>query len=174
DTKTPNRPDLAAEWTGQSLTGHDSVFQWMHNDTHIDWWGQYRDVSDGFRAEAGFVPQVGYRETAVSTGWTFRPTNFLTRLRLFFNVDRQVDRDGALLYGGVQPGLGMDTRMSGFMQFRFSSDEVRTPGGVTIPRHQLYTTCTSALPACSRRSQPTARWGRTSTSTTRGPVAGPP
>jgi hypothetical protein len=138
DTKSPNRPAVANEWTGQSLTGHAAILQWNHNDTHLDWWGQYRDTSGGFRAETGFVPQVGYRETLGSTGWTVRPTNFLTRLRTFFNIDRQVDSDGALLYHGIQPGLGMDTKMSGFMQFRFSSDEVRTPGGVTIPRHQLF------------------------------------
>jgi len=138
DTRTPNRPALADEWTGRSLSGHAAVLQWNHNDTHIDWWGQYRDTSDGFRAESGFVPQVGYREAAGSTGWTVRPTNFLTRLRAFFNVDRQVDSAGGLIYRGVQPGVGMDTRMSGFMQLRFSSDEVRTPGGVTIPRHQLF------------------------------------
>ncbi|HEX6463843.1 MAG TPA: DUF5916 domain-containing protein, partial [Vicinamibacterales bacterium] len=31
DTKTPNHPELAAEWTGQSLTGRAGSAQWSHN-----------------------------------------------------------------------------------------------------------------------------------------------
>jgi hypothetical protein len=137
ESKTPNRPDLAAEWTGQTLDGHAGVVQWSHNTTHLDWFGLYRDVSSGFRADVGFVPQVGYREIYGQTGWTFRPTGFLSRLRTFVNVDRQIDYVGALVSRDVQPGVVMDTAFNGFIQFRYIQDKIRTPGGMLIGRQQF-------------------------------------
>jgi hypothetical protein len=136
-SKTPNRTDLAAGWTGQTLDGHAAVVQWSHNTTHLDWSGSYRDVSGGFRADVGYVPQVGYREIYGQPGWTVRPMGFLSRLRTFVNLDRQIDGAGALVSSDVQPGVGMDTALNGFMQFRYIQDRIRTPAGVLIGRHQF-------------------------------------
>jgi hypothetical protein len=124
-TRTPNRPDLADDWTGQHLSGHASTLQWGHNATHLDLYGTYRDVGDGFRADNGFVPQVGYREGVGGGGWTVRPKGFVSRLRMFFNADHQEDRSGALISREWLPGFGMDTRWDGFMQFRYIDDRVR-------------------------------------------------
>jgi hypothetical protein len=135
-SQTPNRTDLADEWNGQSLSGHASVLQWNHNRTHADWFAQYKDFGDGFRADNGFVPQVGYREAFGSTGWTFRPTGFLTRLRTFVSTDRQVDRSGGLISRNVVPGFGMDSRWNGFMQFRYLDHVIRA-GDRLIPRKQF-------------------------------------
>ncbi|HWW83503.1 MAG TPA: DUF5916 domain-containing protein [Vicinamibacterales bacterium] len=136
DTRVPNRPDLASAWTGQSMHGHAGVVQWSHNDTHLDWFGMVKDLSDGFRAETGFVPQVGYREESFQPGWTFRPTGFLSRLRTFVNVDNQTEQNGALILREVMPGAGMDTRWNGFMQFRYIDDQVRS-GDQVFPRKQF-------------------------------------
>jgi hypothetical protein len=137
DTKTPDHPDLAAEWTGQTLTGHAGTVQWIHNAKHLDWAGVYRDISGGFRADTGFVPQVGYRDFSGQTGWTFRPTNFLSRLRTFVGGDRQVDGSGQLISRDVQPGFGMDSKLNGFLQFRLIDDLIRTPRGPLIGRRQF-------------------------------------
>ena len=99
--------------------------QWNHNTTHFDAYALYKDLGDGFRADTGFVPQVGYRETYGGGGWTFRPTGFVTRLRTFVNLDRQADRAGALISSDVEPGFGMDTRWNGFMQFRYIDEDIR-------------------------------------------------
>jgi len=136
DTRTPNRPDLAAEWTGQSMLSHAGQLQWSHSSTRLDSSATFRDVGDGFRAEAGFVPQVGYRESSAAAGWTFRPTGLLSKLRTFVNVDRQVDRGGALIGRDVQPGVEMNTRWNGFVQFRYIDDDIRTVNGL-IGRKQV-------------------------------------
>ena len=39
--------------------------------------------ADGFRADTGFVPQVGYREAYGYTGWTVHPTGFVSSARPF-------------------------------------------------------------------------------------------
>src|SRR5439155_16000114 len=75
-TRTPNRPEEASEWTGQSLASHAGVLTWGHNTRHYDASLQYKDIGSDFRADVGFVPQVGYREGFGGTGWTFRPNAF--------------------------------------------------------------------------------------------------
>jgi Domain of unknown function (DUF5916) len=135
-SQTPNRPDLADEWTGQSLSGHALNLGYNHNETHFDAYGLYKDFGDGFRADTGFVPQVGYREADAGTGWTFRPTGFLTRVRTFVDLSRQDDRSGSLISRLIQPGVGMDARWNGFMQFRYIDEEIRA-GDRPIGRRRL-------------------------------------
>ena len=129
-TVTPNRPDLASEWSGETLTGHAAVLNWSHNTTHYDAFVGYRDMADDFRADSGFLPQVGYRSGSVGTGWTFRPKGFVRRLRTFVNADREADRAGALISRIVVPGVGMNTRDNGFMQFRYIQEAARSGADV--------------------------------------------
>jgi hypothetical protein len=136
-THTPNLPDEAAEWNGQFLSGHAATASWTHTQQHPDWNASYREISRGFRADTGFVPQAGYRDISGSTGWTFRPTTVVTRLRTYLNLDRQVDSSGGLLSRTVQPGFGMDTKLNGFVQINFIDDRIRTPAGAVIGRRQL-------------------------------------
>ncbi len=130
-------PEVADEWNGQTLRGQAGTVQWSHNTTRLDWSGGYKDITSGFRADTGFVPQVGYREVDASSGWTFRPTNFLSRLRTFINAGQQVDRSGAMVSRDLQPGIGMDSKLNGSMQFRIISDRIRTPAGALIDRQQF-------------------------------------
>src|SRR5262249_12296299 len=101
-----------------------------------DLYASYRDVGADFRADTGFMPQVGYRDESGGGGWTFRPTGIVRRLRTFFNYDRQADRDGALISRNILPGFGMDTRLNGFLQFRYSDDRVRS-GAAIFARRQF-------------------------------------
>ncbi|MEO8505979.1 MAG: DUF5916 domain-containing protein, partial [Acidobacteriota bacterium] len=61
-SQTPNRPELANEWNGQSLSDSAWKLTWGHNTAHIDWFLQAQDLGKDFRADNGFVPQVGYSE----------------------------------------------------------------------------------------------------------------
>jgi hypothetical protein len=135
-SRTPDRPDLAAEWTGQRLSGHAGDVFWSHNSTHLDWYGEFKDVSDGFRADNGFVPQVDYRQVLGGGGWTVRPKGFLSRVRMFINTDHQAERGGPLISREVMPGFGMDSRWNGFMQFRYIDDRIRA-GDRLIGRKQF-------------------------------------
>jgi hypothetical protein len=118
------------------MTSHAGQLQWSHNTTRLDASATFKDVGDGFRAEAGFVPQVGYRETSGGSGWTFRPAGFVSKLRTFVNVARQTDRAGELIQRSVQPGLAMFTRWNGFMQFRYIDEAIRI-GNQSIGRKQV-------------------------------------
>jgi hypothetical protein len=71
------------------------------------------------------VPQVGYREGFVSTGWSVHPKGRISRERTFVNAQYQVDDTGAVITENVQPGLGLDTRWNGFIQLRYTFDRTR-------------------------------------------------
>ena len=136
DTRTPDRPEVADEWDGRHLTGGALQTYWNHNTRHLDWYGRYTDISDGFRADTGFVPQVGYREAQGSTGWSVHPKGLITRQRTFFNVQYQVDRAGNVITENILPGFGMDTKWNGFLQFRYFNDRTRA-GTELIGRQQF-------------------------------------
>jgi hypothetical protein len=136
DTVTPDRPDLSPDWHGQALRSSAAQMEWTHSTTHVDLSGQYKDFGDGFRADTGFVPQVGYRETNGEGGYTFRPQGPVSRVRTFLQFDRQVDRSGDLISREISPGVGMDARWNSFLRFRYANDRVRS-GAATFPRQQF-------------------------------------
>lgn len=136
ETRTPNRPDVASEWNGQQLNGHAFLASWAHNTRHLDWLGRYTDMSDGFRADTGFVPQVGTYDLAGSAGWTVHPKRFVSRERSFVQMEYQTDRDGNVITKGIMPGFGMDTRWNGFVQVRYNMDHTRA-GDQVIGRNQF-------------------------------------
>jgi hypothetical protein len=131
-TRTPDLPALAAEWTGGTLHGHAAAVQWFHNATHFDFTSIAHDISDGFRADTGFVPQVGYRDLYTQTGWTFRPTNFWSRIRAFMVAYGQADLSGGVLTRDFETGVNMDSKLNGFTQLRYVDSGIRTPAGSVI------------------------------------------
>jgi hypothetical protein len=136
DTQTPNRPDLADEWTGQRLSGSAVQTYWNHNTRHLDWNVKYNNVGNGFRADTGFIPQVGYREGYAQTGWQVYPTGFVRRERTFVGLDYQVDQNGALITRDIEPGVGMDTRWNGFVRLWYIDNRTRA-SDVVIARKQF-------------------------------------
>ncbi|HEV2722303.1 MAG TPA: DUF5916 domain-containing protein, partial [Thermoanaerobaculia bacterium] len=136
DSATPDRPDLAAEWNGQRLRGHAYDVWWSHSTEKFDWYSQHQNYTDNFRADAGFVPQVGYGTTYSETGWTFFPKGFYSRLRTFAMAQYDTKEDGSLLYRLLSFGYGADGRYRSFTRFRYAYDTVRN-GDTLFQRHQL-------------------------------------
>jgi hypothetical protein len=126
DSRTPDRPELAAEWDGRSLADRALWLQWSHFTRHEDWFLLGLDVGDGFRADNGFIPQVGYREILLDAGYTIRPTrSFFNRVR-FFTVDYlDAERDGDPLNRRVSVGTGMNGRWNSFFRVELNHDEIR-------------------------------------------------
>jgi hypothetical protein len=139
-SRTPNRTDLYVGWDGRKLDSHAASIDWFHSSPTIDLFGQYRDVGEDFRAENGFVPQVGYRTVNAEAGYTFRPKDsFLTRVRPFIEGERFEDRKRNLLSDYVAPSLSMDGGFQSFMRYRFRSDRVLTGGQVLRYNRGLFT-----------------------------------
>jgi hypothetical protein len=139
-SQTPDRPDLAAEWNGQKLSGHAADVWFNHGDSKWDFFTEYKDVSEEFRADAGYVPQVGYRENFLEGGYTIRPKKGpFSRIRTFLIGDYSAEQDGSVIFKQVSPGVGADGILSSSARIRVGIDEVRA-GDKVSPRTQfLYT-----------------------------------
>jgi len=124
ETETPDRPDLAAEWNGQRLSGHGLDASWDHQERRPTWRLRYRDFSDGFRADTGFVPRVGYREGTATAGWNFYSGGLVTQARPHVVLAYSEDRGGAVLQRLVEPGvLVLGSRnLQAFASVRFLSE----------------------------------------------------
>jgi hypothetical protein len=136
DTVTPDRPDLADVWDGRALKGRGISGWWFHSTRRTDGFTEYRDFTSGFRADDGFVPQVGYREADGEYGFTLRPEGLFRRVRVFGGFDYQEDRSSAVLLRHFYTGFGFDGRWGSSGRFRLFTDHVRA-GDTLIPRHQL-------------------------------------
>ena len=136
-SETPVRPDLAEEWDGRSLAGHAAELWWQRATGVWDLFLGARDLSDEFRADNGFVPQVGYRRGSFEVGRTWRPEErAVRRLRLFTFGEHQADTDGRLLYRAVTSGFGLDAPLNTFLRLELGADDVRA-GDQVFRRYQV-------------------------------------
>jgi len=143
-TENPDRPDLAPEWDGRTLSGSGLDVWWSHNTSTFDSGLEVKAFGDGFRADVGFVPQAGFREVYGEVGYTWRPTGFLTRVRAFAFTDPMWDNDGTSIRNLLAAGVGMDGRWNSFARFEVYADRWRVAGcgaapdsSIEIPKTQL-------------------------------------
>ncbi len=140
DTRTPNQPDLASEWDGRRLTSHAGDLQYSYSARTNDLFTEYKDYGNDFRAENGFVPEVGYRSNFAEAGHTFWPTErFFSRVRIFAQGQYDSEQDGTQLYSLRSIGWGADGKYRSFVRFRLVEDRVSS-GDDLFTRHQFYYT----------------------------------
>jgi Domain of unknown function (DUF5916) len=124
-TRTPDRPDLAAAWDGGALAGHAASLRWIHTGSVLDIAALYRDLGSEFRADNGFVPQVGIREGRGEAGLTMRPDDgALRRLRSFATYGRIADTSFDLLSQGVAVGTVADAALGSTAQLHYAYDQI--------------------------------------------------
>jgi hypothetical protein len=137
DSRTPNRPELATEWNGQTLRSHAGFVWWSHSTKTWDAYSEYSDYGDDFRADNGFVPQVGYRNNYLEIGRTWFPAkSFFSRFRAFAMAQYQSEQDGSELYKLLSFGFGADGKFRSFSRWRYAYETVRN-GDDLFQRHQL-------------------------------------
>jgi hypothetical protein len=136
-TRTPELPDLAAQWDGRWLAGHAAMLMWSHSGSVLDVTTTYRDLGTAFRADDGFVPQVGVREGSAVAGLTARfDGGVLRRLRGSAGYDRVVDREFELLSQQVTSGITAEGLLGSVISFDYQYDQVRV-GDKLLSRKEL-------------------------------------
>lgn len=133
-SRTPDRTDLAGEWDGRMLADRALLLNYAHRDGRFDLFAQGQDIGKGFRADDGFIPQVGYREGYFETGYTWRPkTSFFSRVRLFTADYVDATPAGEALSRRVSIGAGMDGKLASFLRLELNRDDIRV-GPVLLGR----------------------------------------
>ncbi|HEY8021732.1 MAG TPA: DUF5916 domain-containing protein [Thermoanaerobaculia bacterium] len=136
DSRTPNLPALATEWDGRRLSGHAADLQWSHSRTNFDFFFEGKDIGDGFRADSGFLPQVGIREASFESGSNRYPQGgFFSRLRPFLIGDHVEDTSGRLVLNRPGIGIGADGKLSSFARVIYQWERVLAAGRIVARPH---------------------------------------
>jgi hypothetical protein len=135
-SRTPERPELAAEWDGRLLQGHALEMEWNHDTRGLGLSAEYRDFGDGFRNDQGLVSQVGYRAGEASAAYNFWPEGFLRQVRPFVVGEYATDRGGDLLQRRVAPGVFFVGGRNLAAELALNVERALT-GDRTLPRRYL-------------------------------------
>ena len=137
DSRTPNRPDLSSEWNGRRLRSYAGYIWYQYQSKTKDLYSEYKNYGDDFRADNGFVPQVGYRSNYTEVGYTIRPEKqFFSRIRFFTMGQYDSAQNRELLYRLVSGGVGADGKYRSSSRLRHAHEKVRT-GNTVFNRNQL-------------------------------------
>jgi hypothetical protein len=106
-TENPNRLDLSPAWNGKRSNAFAFSASYNHSQQTRDWGAQINDIGKDFRADLGFLPQVGYREANGYYGMRWYPQGIFRFVRASFFADEQQDSDGNTIYRRTSPGVSV-------------------------------------------------------------------
>ncbi|MCS7181527.1 MAG: carbohydrate binding family 9 domain-containing protein [Thermoanaerobaculum sp.] len=98
-TRYPRLAELDPSLREKTLEGDAWQLHASHESRHWEAWAFFRNVEEGFRADLGFLPQVGTRGYEVGGQRVFwgTPNSFYSRLSLGGEVEEWEDQQGNLL-----------------------------------------------------------------------------
>jgi hypothetical protein len=85
--------------TSEEISGHALEAEYVHSARNWFAFAEYTDIDDHFRADLGFITQVGYRQANAGAGylWWGDEDNFYNRMELGGYIARSEFADGGLL-----------------------------------------------------------------------------
>jgi hypothetical protein len=127
-------PDELAARFGQPEGAFDGMayrIRLEHDSRDLFWTIRYDDVGEGFRADMGFMPQVGYRQYGVGgqRSWWGDDQEWYTRLFFGASLGREEDQRGELLYEGGELWTGFNGPLQSRLRYELS---VRTRGFMVV------------------------------------------
>ncbi|MEA2341972.1 MAG: hypothetical protein QOF63_141, partial [Thermoanaerobaculia bacterium] len=121
------------------LSSYGSDLWWSHSNPKLDLYSEFKDYGDDFRADQGFVPQVGYRSNYGEAGWTTRPKGFFSRIRYFGMAEYDSEQNGDMLYRLRSAGIGADGKFRSFTRLRIANESFRNSDEVLSRNQLVYT-----------------------------------
>lgn len=121
------------------LAGHGLDVEWERTTRTLNFALRYKDLDKDFRADNGFVPQVGIRYGSGTAGYTWHTDGAVSRVKALVMTEYVTEIDAGLVNQQVAPGFEMDARWSSKLTMRYAIDKVRS-GAQVLPRRQaIYT-----------------------------------
>ncbi|HUP64588.1 MAG TPA: DUF5916 domain-containing protein [Thermoanaerobaculia bacterium] len=93
------------------------MIRYRHNSRNWFWGATYEDIGTDFRADSGFIPQVGYRlgnAVVEYNGWGEQGKTWYTRWFVGGDYDRAEKQDGELLEEELEGWAGVSGPMQSF------------------------------------------------------------
>ena len=121
-TEDPVIPPTFTGDSGNSYAGH---VRWDRQAAKYDWTLRYTDAGEDFRADVGFIPQVGYREVFTSAALRFFPDSKWFRfVRPFVAAEKSYFHDGEDLGHDYFPGVFVQGSRNLAGEFTFHDQEI--------------------------------------------------
>lgn len=82
------------------FSGHAIDFLYIHQTRTFEIYGKYQEISPGFRADLGFVPQAGFAfyDTGYLHTWQQNnPKHWYNKIKIWLGYERTEDSDGSML-----------------------------------------------------------------------------
>ena len=98
---------------------HAGRIQYRHNSKHWYWGGNVQDIGTEFRADSGFIPQVGYRSANAGVeyqGYGEKGKNWYSRWWLGSDYDWSHEQNGDLLEHEIEAWIAAQGPMQSFYQ----------------------------------------------------------
>jgi len=135
-------PDSIVAEFGQPKTTGDVAgrIQYRHNSKNWYWGGRYEDIGTEFRADSGFIPQVGYRSANAGVeyqGYGEKGKNWYQRWWLGGDYDWSHEQNGDLLENEIEAWIAAQGPMQSFMQIDAGKRDRRF-NGVTFNEQFLH------------------------------------
>jgi hypothetical protein len=127
-SETPVRPDLADEWDGRELDGTAAYLRWQHDDGRWDSYLEGQDIDADFRADNGFVPQVGFQQGLIELGRSWDGRGAISKFRLFTFDQYATDEDDDVLTRIVSGGFELRGARDLRLRLRYTQDEQQVEG----------------------------------------------
>jgi hypothetical protein len=125
---------------------------YSHDSRNWNWYGRYEDVDPGFRADLGFLPQVGYsmKLAGLERRWWGDTGDWYTRFIAGADWNRSEDSNGVLLEDELEAWTGVAGPLQSFYfldvghrkrtwngvpfegSFVYASAELRPTGGLSL------------------------------------------
>ena len=121
------------------LSGYAADVEFERTTRTVNFLVKYRDVDRDFRADNGFVPQVGIRQGTADAGYTWRPDGVVSRVKTLVFSNYTTEIDGGLVNQQVGPGIELDGLWSSQGTLRYSVERVRAVGSLLTRRQGIYT-----------------------------------
>ncbi|MEP7010766.1 MAG: DUF5916 domain-containing protein [Acidobacteriota bacterium] len=140
DTRTPNDPASGvAEWDGRQLRSHGAYLEHMRTRKGYELFTSYTDIGDEFRADVGFLPQVGYREGLSQYTRLYYPKHGPFRsVRPGFAMRYSEDSSGRLLRSRVVPKLTFDGAHNSYTELSYKFERIRSGDRIFDRRYLEY------------------------------------
>ena len=139
-SRTEYSSDIAQEFGQPEGVLDDTAYSFNYRHSKKTWWAnaRYQNLGPDFRADLGFIPQVGFEMPLAGGGyvWLGSPEDWYSRVEAWGDFDQTVDSDGFLLerefegYGSLSGPLqsylqlGGGSRLRGYKSELFSQNFV--------------------------------------------------
>jgi hypothetical protein len=126
-------------FNGESANSYAGNISWDHQVRNYDWRVRYFDLGEDFRADVGFVPQVGYRQIDGGAGLRFYPNSKLFRyVRVYGYGEKLYFTDGDDLGHDYFPGIFLIGTRNLTAQFEFHDNKVFVSDSLLTQRYFSY------------------------------------